>query len=50
MNTQGVLVWEVPQKKWVNVRLYFRQLFHALDYVIVEKESIGFNRLDDTIE
>ncbi|CAH6881108.1 hypothetical protein VCHA54P500_20185 [Vibrio chagasii] len=40
----------VPRQECIDIRLCFRQLFHALDYVIVEEMSVGFRGFDDTVK
>jgi len=43
-------MFEVPKKECVNIWLCFRQLFHALDHVVVEDKAVGFRGLDDTVK
>ncbi len=51
MNPRGDLsVFEVPRQECVDIRLSFRQLFHALDHVVVEDKTVGFRGLDDAVK
>ena len=45
-----LLVFEVPWQERIDIRLSFRQLFHALDHVVVKDKAVGFGSLYNTVK
>ena len=43
-------MFEVPRQERIDIWLRFRQLFHALDHVVVKDKAVGFRGLDYAVK